>query len=292
MPPAKAGDIASWAGVTVHWSVPAHSGLIDFQLRGLEHTALFITRIRVDPIYRVKESKGGVPAVEWFRRVLLLLMLGGTAGAFTLCAQSGSTPSPPSASASVSAEPDQSLPYWANRGHWDFGGQVSFALENGIPRNISHIAILTAEPQVGFIVKDFEAPHFPVRRFEIIGEGIFGNAVHPGGRLTGGGILFRFDGKNHGRFVPFFDMGGGCQNTTLATRAPELSGTTQFSPRGGLGIQYFFHPQRALVFEYSYMHMSNASLMEPNHGWNGSMVTLGFRWLRRPQSASRKPPGA
>jgi len=223
--------------------------------------------------------------VQWFRRVSLLLILGCAAGAFTLRAQSGDTSSPPFPSAPVSATPDQSVPFWANRGHWILGGQLSFALENGIPRDISHIALLMAEPQVGFIVKNFDVPHFPVRRFEVVGEGIFGNAVHPGGRLDGGAVLFRLDGQNHGRFVPFFEFGGGAQSTTLATRAPELSGTTQFSPQGGFGIQYFFKPQRALVFEYSYMHMSNASLQEPNHGWNGSMLTVGFRWLRRPKPA-------
>jgi hypothetical protein len=227
--------------------------------------------------------------MEWFRRVFLLLILSSTAGTFTLRAQSGDTPSSPSASASVSAAPDQGLPYWANRGHWNFGAQVSFAIENTIPHDISHIALLIAEPQVGFIVKDLYVPRFPLRRFEIIGEGIFGNAVHPGGRLTGGGILFRFDGKNHRNFVPFLDVGGGVQNTTLATRAPELNGMIQFTPHGGLGIQYFFKPQRALVFEYSYMHMSNADLQLPNLGWNGSMITVGFRWLRRPPSAGCKP---
>jgi hypothetical protein len=228
--------------------------------------------------------------VEWFRRVLLLLILGGTAGAFTLRAQSGDTPSPPSASASVSTGAYQALPFWANRGHWNFGVQLSFAIENPIPHDISHIALLIAEPQIGFIVKDLHAQWFPVRRFEVIGEGIFGNAIHPGGRLTGGGIIFRFDGKNHRRFVPFLDVGGGVQNTTLATRAPELNGTIQFTPQGGLGIQYFFNPQRAVVFEYSFIHMSNANLQLPNLGWNGSMITVGLRWLRRPPPAGPKPP--
>jgi hypothetical protein len=28
--------------------------------------------------------------------------------------------------------------------------------------------------------------------------------------------------------------------------------------------------------------MSNASIEPPNHGFNGSMMTVGFRWLRHP----------
>ena len=131
-------------------------------------------------------------------------------------------------------------------------------------------------------MQDLDVPKFPLRRFEVIGEGVFGNAVHPGGRITGGAILLRFDGPNHKRFVPFIDIGAGCQNTTLATRARELDGNVQFTPQGGVGIQFFRSPQRALVFEYSFIHMSNANLAPPNLGWNGSMITVGFRWLRRP----------
>jgi hypothetical protein len=59
--------------------------------------------------------------------------------------------------------------------------------------------------------------------------------------------------------------------------------------QGGVGIQYFFRPQRAFVVEYRYLHMSNASLEAPNPGFNASMLTLGFRWLRRPRPAAATP---
>ncbi len=182
-----------------------------------------------------------------------------------------------------SLEKQEATPFWANRGHWNFGVQIAFALENDIPRNISHINLLYAQPQLGFIVQDFQSSRFPVRRFELLSEGILGNAIHPGGRVTGHSLLFRFDGKPYRRIVPFFDVGAGILNTTLNSRAPELSGHTQFNPQGGFGLQYFFNPQRAFVFEYRYMHMSNAGLEEPNHGFNASMVSVGFRWLRRPR---------
>lgn len=194
--------------------------------------------------------------------------------------------SPPPDSSATNAPASSTLPFWANRGRWNFGADVGFALENAIPRNTSHIALLIAQPQVGFIVRDFAPSRLPVRRFEVVNEGIFGNAVHPGGRLTGYALLFRLDGKNYRHVIPFFDAGAGVQHTTLATRAPELSGRLQFSPQGGLGIQYFFNPQRALVLEYRYMHMSNAGITPPNHGFNASMLVVGFRWLRRP-----RPPG-
>jgi len=179
--------------------------------------------------------------------------------------------------------PSAPVPFWANRGHWSFGFQVGYAVENAIPRNISHINLLINQPQLGLTVSNFQRG--PVRRFEILNEGILGYSVHPGGHLLGHSLLFRFDGKPHGRIVPFLDVGAGILHTKLDTRAPELSGHLQFLPQAGLGIQYFFSPQRAVVFEYRYVHMSNAGIEQPNEGYNASMLTIGFRWLRRPRPA-------
>lgn len=173
------------------------------------------------------------------------------------------------------------VPPWANRGPWNFGFHFGYAVENAIPRNVSHINLLIAQPQLGLIIRDFQSG--PVRRFEILDEGILGNSVHPGGHLLGNSLLFRFDGKPYTRIMPFLDVGAGVLHTTLDRRAPELSGHLEFLPQAGLGVQYFFRPQRALVFEYRYVHMSNAGIEPPNHGFNASMLTIGFRWLRRPR---------
>ena len=179
--------------------------------------------------------------------------------------------------------------FFENRGRWNFGAQVAYAVENAIPRNISHINMLIAQPQVGLILYDSKGSKFPLRRFEILGEGILGGAVHPGGRMLGATLLFRFNFKPWGRIVPFLDVGSGPLNTTTNQHAPELSGHVQFMSQGGVGIQYFVRPQRALVFEYRYVHMSNAGVEAPNPGFNASMLTVGFRWLRRPRPAAATP---
>lgn len=180
---------------------------------------------------------------------------------------------------------DPGLPsFWEHRGRWTFGAQLGLALENDIPRNISHVTMLIAQPHVGLTVHEFRRS--PVARFSIVSEGILGNAVHPGGRLLGTSLFFRFDGRPHGRVAPYLNLGSGVLHTTLNTRTPELSGRVQFFSQAGIGLQYFFNPQRAFVLEYRYAHMSNAGLEPPNDGFNASMLTLGFRWLLRPH-----PPG-
>ena len=59
------------------------------------------------------------------------------------------TAAPPSSTPTASDQPR-----WANRGHWNFGLQVGYGVENAIPRNISHINMLIFQPQLGLIVKD------------------------------------------------------------------------------------------------------------------------------------------
>ena len=172
--------------------------------------------------------------------------------------------------------------YSANRGHWDFGAQVGYSVEYGLDEHeVSHIQMLIAQPQLGFIVRDFKSS--PVRRFEIIDEGILGSTVHPhAAYLAGNALIFRLEGKEHGRWVPFFDAGAGVERTSLSQHVPEVNGFTQFTPQGGFGVEYFIRPQRAMVFEWRTVHMSNADLTPPNMGFNSTMLTIGFRWLRQP----------
>lgn len=216
-------------------------------------------------------------ALRFFLSTMILWM----ASASLLCAQAINLPadSPPAAGAQSSAD----APFWATSRRLTYGFQLTYGLENDIPRNISHVNMLIAAPQVGLIVWDSPHSRLPMNRFEILSEGILGSAFHPGGRLFGDTLLFRFGFKPVRGVVPFFDAGIGALNTTLNNRAPEITGHTQFLSQGGVGVQYFFKPRRALVFEYRYFHMSNAGLEEPNPGFNGSMLSVGFRWFLRPR---------
>ena len=188
----------------------------------------------------------------------------------------------PSGSSEISEQPYRAAPepFWTEHGRLTLGFQLSYGLENSIPHDISHINMVVAEPQIGIIAWDSPHSRLPIKRFEVISEGILGGSFHPGGQMFGTSLLLRFGLQPLGRVVPYFDAGSGPVHTTVNANAPELTGDTQFLSQGGFGLQYFFKPQRALVFEYHYFHMSNGGLQQPNPGFNGSMVTIGFCWLR------------
>jgi hypothetical protein len=205
------------------------------------------------------------------------------AACFLLAPSQLSAQSPPPGSLPVWASTNETLKYSTNRGHWDFGAQVGYSMEYGLDwHEVSHIQMLIAQPQIGFIVHDFHRT--PVQRFEIIDEGILGGVAHPSGAYRlGDAVIFRFSGRDRGRWVPFLDAGAGVERTPLSNHVPEVNGFTQFTPQGGFGLEYFIRPQRALVIEWRTIHMSNADLASPNMGFNSSMLTIGFRWFRQPR---------
>jgi hypothetical protein len=161
-----------------------------------------------------------------------------------------------------------------------FGLQAAYGLENDIPRNISHIQMLYAQPQIGIVVWNSPESRLPIKRFEIVSEGILGGSTHPGGHLFGDTLMFRVTGNTARRFAPFFNVSSGPLHTTLDERASELGGHVQFLSQGGAGMQRRLSAGRSIVLEYRYFHMSNAGLTKPNHGFNGSMLSLGMRWNR------------
>jgi hypothetical protein len=155
------------------------------------------------------------------------------------------------------------------------GFQAAYALENNIPPNAtnSHINMLYAQPQIGIAAWRSPESRLPLKQFDIISEGIIGGSLHPGGRMIGDTLLFRFEGKPIHAVLPFLDVGSGPLNTTINERASELGGHVQFLSSAGVGIQH-----KKYVVEYRYFHMSNAGLTKPNHGFNGSMLSVGLRW--------------
>jgi hypothetical protein len=155
------------------------------------------------------------------------------------------------------------------------GFQAAYGLENNIPANAtnSHINMVYAQPQIGIVAWNSPESRLPLKRFDVISEGMIGGSVHPGGRILGDTLLFRFEGKPLHGVLPFLDIGSGPLDTTINEHASELGGHVQFLSQGGFGLQ-----RKKYIIEYRYFHMSNAGLTKPNHGFNGSMLSVGLRW--------------
>jgi len=177
-----------------------------------------------------------------------------------------------------------SAPDWANGGRWSFGLQGAFGFQNPVPPRGEHIKLLYAQPQAELNLVRFNRG--PVGRFDWLSEGLLGGAVSPAARIIGYSLLFRLEGRTRGNTKPILDFGAGINNTTLDQHVYELTGGLQFTPQGGLGIEHYFGPQRAVVFEYRFLHMSNNGIREPNHGFNAAVFSVGIRWLRRPKGAN------
>jgi opacity protein-like surface antigen len=218
-------------------------------------------------------------------RILVLACAATVALAIPVYGQSASAGSATSATVQQAFRGTEE-PYWTQHGRLTFGFQFGFGLENNIPHDISHINFMFVAPQIGFIAWDSPHSRLPLKRFELISQQMLGQSTHPGGSLIGTSLVMHFGFKPFGRMVPYFDAGSGPVHTTIDRNASEITGDTQFLSQGGVGLQYFVSPQRAMVLEYHYFHMSNAGIAEPNHGFNGSIVTVGFQWLRRPRPSS------
>jgi hypothetical protein len=161
------------------------------------------------------------------------------------------------------------------QGRLILGFQAAYGWENNIPANINnaHINMIYAQPQIGIAAWRSPESRFPFKQFDIISEGIIGGSTHPGGRMIGDTLLFRFEFKPLHGVLPFLDLGSGPLNTTINEHgASELGGNVQFLSSGGVGIQ-----RKKYIVEYRYFHMSNAGLTKPNHGFNGSMLSFGLR---------------
>src|SRR5215467_7969985 len=77
-----------------------------------------------------------------------------------------------------------------------YGLQIAYGQENDFPHNSanSHINMVYAQPQIGFVAWDSPQSRLPLKRFEIISEGMLGGSTHPGGHIFGDTLLFRFTG--------------------------------------------------------------------------------------------------
>jgi lipid A 3-O-deacylase len=116
----------------------------------------------------------------------------------------------------------------------------------------------------------------------------FGGGTFTGVSITP--IILRWDFKPHGHIAPWFQGAGGLIYTTHKFPPDQLvphgtpGGTSvwNFSPQGGVGMQYFISPQRSIMFSANAIHISSASLGDRNPGVNASVqFQIGYSWWSR-----------
>jgi lipid A 3-O-deacylase len=190
---------------------------------------------------------------------------------------------------------------------WEWG--PFFQGGRGIGYLIDDYKLLSAGVRLGKVITGEHLPGLLRGQFEYAGELMpYWEALTPppheqlllgqyypygGGDFHGVSItpiILRWDFQPHGRWAPWFQAAGGLIYTThkfppdvlVPHGQPGGTSVFNFSPQGGIGVQYFVRPNQSLMLEASGIHISSASLGDKNPGVNASVqFQIGYTWWSR-----------
>jgi len=113
--------------------------------------------------------------------------------------------------------------------------------------------------------------------FSLVADSI-GMSIDQDPRTTGGGLnlLIRYTWAA-GRWRPMFFAGAGVLYTD--EQVPPGATKRNFTPQGGIGLQYLITNQVALGGEYRFHHLSNKGKTETNPGVNTHLILFGVTWF-------------
>lgn len=110
--------------------------------------------------------------------------------------------------------------------------------------------------------------------WEFLGEAFGGAQFNPReAYVVGLTPVLRYNFATGTRWVPFFDAGAGVTLTDIGR--PDLGGVFQFNLQTGPGVRYFVNEKTVLTFQFRFLHISNASIQDPDHGVNTSVFYVG-----------------
>ncbi|MDX1411387.1 MAG: acyloxyacyl hydrolase [Nitrospirales bacterium] len=89
----------------------------------------------------------------------------------------------------------------------------------------------------------------------------------------------KYNFLSFGRWIPYWDGGGGLLWTDLAPRIPEQSTQWNFILQTGPGLHYLVTEKLALTLSARFNHISNANAGERNTGINAWMFNAGFSFF-------------
>lgn len=116
-------------------------------------------------------------------------------------------------------------------------------------------------------------------QFSLVAEGVPLFTIEQEPRATGGGVnlLIRYTIAGQ-RWRPSILAGAGI----LFTNEDVPPGETDlnFTPQGGIALQYLLRPRLAIGGEYRFHHLSNNGQTESNPGINSQLLLFGVSWYR------------
>ena len=95
----------------------------------------------------------------------------------------------------------------------------------------------------------------------------------------GGTLNLKYNFLSLGRWIPYWEGGGGMLWTDYAPRIPEQSTPFNFILQTGPGVHYVLNPKVALTGGIRLHHISNGNLGERNTGLNAWLVNFGVSFF-------------
>ncbi len=95
----------------------------------------------------------------------------------------------------------------------------------------------------------------------------------------GATVNLKYNFLSFGRWIPYWDGGGGLLWTDLAPRIPEQSTRWNFILQTGPGLHYLLTEKLALALGVRFNHISNANGGQRNTGLNAWLFNVGFSFF-------------
>jgi hypothetical protein len=134
-------------------------------------------------------------------------------------------------------------------------------------------------PRIGIVVTDELKASALTGNLQILLEPVFAEFIQPfSGQALGGSLVLKYNLLSFGRWMPFWDVGGG-MIWTHAHRITQQSTPFNFIIETGPGVQYFVSQHTALTFGVRYSHTSNAGLGDRNYGLDAVLSYVGVSWF-------------
>ncbi len=162
------------------------------------------------------------------------------------------------------------LEYGLLLGYW----QGNNLFQNEPSANRSALYVL---PQLGYVLTDELGSGAFAGNVEVVVEPMAAHYYQPfSASAFGGSLLVKYNFVSFGRWMPFWDGGGGMLWTDLAPRIPEQSTPFNFILQTGPGVSYFVSENLALTVGIRFHHISNSGIGDRNVGLNAWLFNMGM----------------